>query len=91
MLIHGVLLGDIEVSIGINYEEKPNLDGAGTTKTYVVQDIGDLDILSAYEVFQKPGATIKGDITLYEDANFDLLLDESIILSFKNGKLESKV
>jgi len=91
MLIHGVLLGDIEVSIGINYEEKPNLDGAGTTKTYVVQDIGDLDILSAYEVFQKPGATIKGDITLYEDANFDLLLGESIILSFKNGKLESKV
>lgn len=87
ILIHNVKLGEIEVSIGINYEEKPLLDGKSTSKTYSIQDIGDLSFCDAYQKHASNTLNLVGDVVLYEEAHFDLLENDQIILSFRNGKL----
>lgn len=87
ILIHHVQLGGIEVSIGINYEEKPHLDGNSTSKMYSIQDIGDLSFCDAYQKYFSTQLKLSGDVILYQDANFDLLDGDQIILSFLNGKL----
>lgn len=91
ILIHGVMLHGILVSIGLNYEEVPTADGSATIRKYSIQDIGDLDRLSAYQVYQSDELEIIGHITFNENANFDLLDSKNIILSFKNGILASKL
>jgi hypothetical protein len=91
ILIHGLMLDGIPVSIGLNYDEVPVADGSATLKTYSVQDIGDLDRLSAYEVYESDELYVVGDVKFNENANFDLLDSKKIILSFKNGILASKL
>lgn len=91
ILIHGIILEGISVSIGLNYEETPAQDGSATLKTYSIQDIGDLDKLSAYDVYQSDEWTVIGTIKFNENANFDLLDSKKTILSFKNGILASKL
>lgn len=87
ILIHQVRLNGIEVSIGINYEENPTIDGNSTSKTYNIEDIGDLNFCDAYQKYSSNTLEIIGDIILYKEANFDLLDNNQIILSFRNGKL----
>lgn len=89
ILIHGVMLKGVSVSIGLNYDEIPNSDGSATLKKYSIQDIGDLDLLSAYHVYQSDELELIGDIKFNENANFDLLDSKKMILSFKNGILAS--
>jgi predicted deacylase len=86
-LIHHVILNEIEVSIGINYDECPALDGLSTTKRYSIQDIGDLSFCDAYQVFSAKELKLQGEIILYQSANFELLENDQSILSFQNGKL----
>ncbi len=87
VLIHNVIIDEIAVSIGINYEENPLSNGKGTLKTYSIEDIGDLSFCDAYEVFSSHSLKINGNIVLNKEANFDLLDKDQIILSFQNGKL----
>lgn len=87
VLIHNVIIDEIAVSIGINYEENPLSNGKGTLKTYSIEDIGDLSFCDAYEVFSSYSLKINGNIVLNKEANFDLLDKDQIILSFQNGKL----
>lgn len=87
ILIQQVLLNDIEVSIGINYEEIPAPDGMSTEKIYQIEDIGDLSCYSAYTVYRAENYTLKGNLTLGKLADFELLTDTTTILSFKNGLL----
>ncbi len=89
-LIHQVKLDGIEVSIGINYDEFPLSDGSGTSKNYVIQDIGDLSFCSAYQVFEDPNLQITGEIAVFKDANFKLSRGQEIILAFENGELVEK-
>lgn len=91
ILIHQVKLNGIPVSIGLNYDEKPDISISNTSKTYVVADIGDLDILSAYHVYDAPSLEIEGQVLFDENADFHLLSEGKRILSFKNGLLESKL
>lgn len=86
-LIHNIILDGIEVSIGINYEECPTSDGLTTTKTYTIEDIGDLSFCDAYEKFSSNSFQIKGDIKLFKNANFQLFDADQLILSFQDGKL----
>lgn len=86
-LIHDVILDGIEVSIGINYNECPAADGLSTSKTYSVEDIGDLSFCDAYQAYSAKELKLKGEIILYQDANFELLDNDKTILSFQNGKL----
>lgn len=86
-LIHNIILDGIEVSIGINYEECPTSDGLNTTKTYTIEDIGDLSFCDAYEQFSSHNFQIKGDIKLFKNANFQLFDADQLILSFQDGKL----
>ncbi|TCC90299.1 carboxypeptidase [Pedobacter frigiditerrae] len=86
-LIHNVILNGIEVSIGINYDECPALDGLSTTKTYSIQDIGDLSFCDAYQTYSAKELKLKGEIILYQTANFELVDSDKTILSFQNGKL----
>ncbi len=86
-LIHHVNLNGIEVSIGINYDECPAADGLSTTKTYVIQDIGDLSFCDAYQKFSAYNLRLAGEITLYQNADFQLFEANELILSFQNGKL----
>lgn len=86
-LIHHVILNGIEVSIGINYDECPAADGLSTTKTYSIQDIGDLSFCDAYETYSTKELKLKGEIILYQNANFELLDNDKSILSFRNGEL----
>ena len=86
-LIHNVILNGIEVSIGINYDECPAEDGLSTTKTYSIQDIGDLSFCDAYQTYSVKDSKLEGEIFLYQNANFELLDNDKTILSFQNGKL----
>lgn len=86
-LIHHVILYGIEVSIGINYDECPALDGFSTTKTYAIEDIGDLSFCDSYKNYSSTTLNLKGEIILYQNANFQLFDDDKLILSFRNGKL----
>ncbi|MFA6276795.1 MAG: carboxypeptidase, partial [Pedobacter sp.] len=87
ILIHEVIVDGIEVSVGINYDECPNSDGCSTTKTYSIQDIGDLSFCDAYQNYSSPSLSINGNITLYQNANFELLDGDKTILSFENGTI----
>jgi len=87
ILIRGIMLKGMPVSIGLNYDEIPKADGSATTRKYSIQDIGDLDNLSAYQVYQSDELELIGTVILNENANFDLLDSKKIVLSFKNGIL----
>ncbi|WP_379090955.1 M14 family zinc carboxypeptidase [Pedobacter sp. UC225_65] len=87
ILIHQLMLDGIEVSIGINYEECPVADGYSTTKTYSIQDIGDLSFCDAYQIYTSAQLKVKGEIILYQNAHFELFDNDQLILSFQNGKL----
>ena len=86
-LVHDVVLNGIEVSVGINYDESPALDGFSTIKTYSIEDIGDLSFCDAYKNYSSTTLNLKGKIILYQNANFELYDDDKLILSFQNGKL----
>ena len=87
ILIHNVTLNDVEVSIGINYEEKPNPDGNGTYKIYDIQDIGDLNFCDAYQTYNTGTLTLKGEIKIFKNANLQLFDGNELILAFENGEL----
>jgi hypothetical protein len=90
-LIHRVILKGVEVSIGLNYDEicEP---GTGTAiQIFSVQDIGDMDELSAYQVYDATDLTLHGEVIFDQIANFELRKSNEIILSFKNGILDSKL
>jgi hypothetical protein len=87
VLIHNVIIDGITVSIGINYEETPINGANGTLKTYCIEDIGDLSYCDAYKIYLSNTLKIDGNILLNKEANFDLLDNNQIILSFRNGKL----
>lgn len=87
ILIHDVMLAGIKISIGINYEENPLTDGSRTFKSYKIEDIGDLSFCDAYDNYFFESAQITGKVIVKENANFNLLNNEQIILSFQNGKL----
>ncbi|RZK58071.1 MAG: carboxypeptidase [Pedobacter sp.] len=86
-LIHNVMLNDVEVSIGINYEECPINGGLTTERIYSIEDIGDLSFCDAYKVYSIANLKISGDVKIYKLANFSLLQGDSAILSFQNGLL----
>lgn len=87
VLIHNMIIDGITVSIGINYEETPINGANGTLKTYCIEDIGDLSYCDAYKIYLSNTLKIDGNILLNKEANFDLLDNNQIILSFRNGKL----
>ena len=87
VLISNILLNGIEVSIGINYDEYPEADGNSTFKIYSIENIGDLSFCDAYESYSLPEFTLKGEIVFNQKANFQLLKNEEVILSFENGIL----
>jgi hypothetical protein len=91
MLIHNVLLPHFRSSIGLNFEEEPNVEGLGTDHTYVIEDIGDLSFSGAYAVYDAGELQLRGDVIMAQAADFDLLQGDQVILSFKNGKLLSKL
>eukprot|EP01133_Synstelium_polycarpum_P014687 gene14687-17364_t len=91
LLIRNIVVDQLLLSIGINYEETPEKDGCSTLKYYCVQDLGDLSGWGAYQTYEDPGYTLEGTIELYEKANFDLKKGEKIILSFRKGILQSKL
>ncbi|TKB98337.1 M14 family zinc carboxypeptidase [Pedobacter cryotolerans] len=86
-LIHNVILDGIEVSVGINYEECATLDCLSTTKTYTIEDIGDLSFCDAYQTLSSEKYRIEGQIQLFKNANFKLFDEEKLILCFENGEL----
>ncbi|WP_432714876.1 M14 family zinc carboxypeptidase [Pedobacter sp.] len=91
ILIKNLLHQDIRVSIGLSYEEEPAEQGYATVKTYTIKDIGDLDHLGAYHIYKEETLQIEGPIDIYQPANFTLKKDNMILLSFKNGILQSKL
>jgi hypothetical protein len=86
ILIHHLVLDGIRVSVGINYDECPNADGLSTTKTYSIQDIGDLNFCDAYEVYDASNSSLTGKIGFNKTADFQLLVDGKAILKFENGE-----
>lgn len=88
ILIQDAAVEDIQLSIGLNYTE--TLGEQGLDYEYLVEDIGDLSNWSAYEIYSGEMLQVSGKLVFNEPANFDLLSAGEIILSFKNGKLQSK-
>lgn len=91
VLIQNVLLGDFRSSIGINFEAQPDAAAQATEHTYTVEDIGDLRYSAAYDVYDASDLRLSGDVILEQPAHFDLLKGDVVILSFRNGKLQSKL
>lgn len=87
ILIHSLVLDGIKVSVGINYDECPAPDGKSTTKTYSIQDIGDLSFCDAYQIYNSDSFSIKGNIVFNQQAHFELLDNGLNILAFQQGKL----
>jgi hypothetical protein len=87
ILIHGLTINGANASVGINYDEYPNLDGIGTIKSYSIQDIGDLSFCDAYQTYSSSNFTLNGTIIFNENAHFELLEENEMILSFHNGEL----
>ena len=75
------------MSIGLNYKEYPVLAGTTTERIYFIDDIGDLDLWSAYQVHDSPSLNIIGKVKFDEMADFDLFNETQLILSFKKGIL----
>ncbi|WP_410220623.1 M14 family zinc carboxypeptidase [Pedobacter sp.] len=88
ILIKNIAINGIKTDIGINYEEKPYLNGLGTEKTYFIEDIGDLSYCDAYTVYHTENQSIEGDIVFNQNASFKLYSDQNLILSFTDGKLQ---
>ena len=90
ILIHNLDLDGIQVSVGINYDEFPNIDGMSTYKSYSIQDIGNLSFCDAYYIYDADNCELNGMIAFNKVADFELLLNKQIILAFKNGELLQK-
>ncbi|MES2419144.1 MAG: M14 family zinc carboxypeptidase [Bacteroidota bacterium] len=87
ILIHGLLLDNVRVSVGINYDECPTANGMATLKTYSIEDIGDLNFCDAYRTYSSDVFTLKGNLVFNQQADFELWAEGKLILSFQNGKL----
>lgn len=87
ILIKNVILNNVMVSIGINYEEFAEKDGLSTQKNYKIEDIGDLSFCGAYQIFEAEDLKIEGEIIFNKPANFKLLENNQTLLAFQNGKL----
>lgn len=85
-MINNLVLNNTKVSVGINYDECPSTNGMSTSKSYSIQDIGDLSFCDAYEVYDADDAELKGEIIFNKLANFELLIENEIILAFTNGE-----
>lgn len=90
ILIRNIALFGIRTSIGINYKNMPAPDGSTIQRCYTVEDLGDLSLMQAHEVYDADNMQIHGDIYVDGFANFDLLDGAETILSFKQGILQSK-
>ncbi|RZL44348.1 MAG: DUF2817 domain-containing protein [Pedobacter sp.] len=86
-LLQGVLLNEVEVSVGINYEEIPINDGKTTQRVYSIQDIGDLSFCDAYNVYDAQDLNVIGNIEIFKPANFEFSSNGETILCFENGLL----
>jgi hypothetical protein len=91
VLIHGLTIEGASLSIGLCFDEEPTDNGHAVQKCYVVQDIGDLSRLHAYQEINAEGMQISGEIKVYKPANFQLHRGREIIMSFKNGISQSKL
>lgn len=89
-LINNLIINNDKLSIGINYEETPYLDGNKTSKKYTIEDIGDLSLCNAYHIVDATGVKFTGEISYGKTANFELFKQDEIILAFKNGDLLQK-
>lgn len=85
ILINNLILDNLKVSVGINYDECANVDGMSIYKSYSIQDIGDLSFCDAYEVYDAQNCELKGTITFNKVADFELLMDGQSILAFSEG------
>lgn len=90
ILIKNLIVNELELSVGINYNEKVHDDFCNTEKIYSIEDIGDLSTFNAYEIFDATDCICDGKIQFNEIANFELKKNSEIILAFKNGKLLQK-
>ncbi len=91
ILIKNLAYRNTTVSMGINYEEEPSPCGTATERRYMVKDIGDLNHLGAYHVFDDTSFVLEGEIEMEKTANFIIKQGKMKILSFKNGFLQSKL
>ena len=89
-MIRNIALFGIRASIGINYKNMPAPDGSTMQRCYTIEDLGDLSLMQAHEVYNADNMQIHGDIYVDGFANFDLLDGAETILSFKQGILQSK-
>jgi hypothetical protein len=86
ILIRNVKIGEQITSIGINYEENIIADDfTKTVKTFNIEDIGDLSSYGAYQVFEGQNLRIEGELIFNKPANFSLVENSKVILSFQNG------
>lgn len=87
VLIHGLTINGVKTSVGINYDEYPTNDGAGAVKIFSIQDIGDLSFCDAYQTFSSERFKLSGEIVFNQNANFELIDGDELVLSFQNGLL----
>jgi hypothetical protein len=86
ILIKNVKIDEKQISIGINYEENIVADDfTKTVKNFNIEDIGDLSSYGAYQVFEGQNLRIEGEIIFNKPANFSLVQNSKVILSFQNG------
>lgn len=90
ILIKDINHAGTRMSIGLNYEEVPGPNVRSTEKCYLVQDMGDLDHLHGYLVYEGGDLRLEGNVVFDKPANFSLFKGAQRIMSFTNGVLQSK-
>jgi hypothetical protein len=87
VILHDIAVNGLKTSIGLNYVEVYFSETNSSIKYYYVTDIGDLHDSNAYKKYSGSLLKINEILTVDSPANFKLLQDEKLILSFTDGIL----
>jgi hypothetical protein len=87
VILHDIAVNGLKTSIGLNYVEVYFSETNSSIKYYYVTDIGDLHDSNAYKKYSGSLLNINEFLKVDSLANFKLLQDEKLILSFTDGIL----
>ena len=87
VLLHNVEVNGLTTSVALNFQETLQSSKNALLKLFYIHDISDLKTYNAYMIYDTIEQKIPEPIVIDSLANFNLLKNGKIILSFTNGIL----
>lgn len=85
VLLHNVEVNGFTTSVALNFQETLQSSNNALLKLFYIHDIGDLRTYNAYMTYDTTEQKIPEPIAIDSVANFNLLKNGKIILSFTDG------